>query len=194
MWGIRGVSLAVLVAALSFVGLSFVGLSFVGPLAAQQTGPAGLPTSESANGQRVGASTGLPLPRFASVRASEAKLRIGPGLRYPTEWVYRLRNMPVEIIEEFDAWRKVRDWEGTEGWMHQSLLAGQRTVIVMAEETVVRRGPDEQAAGLARFQRGLIARLEACRDSWCAVSARGYRGWLPRTTVYGVFAEEVFGG
>ncbi|WP_119167425.1 SH3 domain-containing protein [Algihabitans albus] len=184
MWGIRGVSLAVLVAALCFVG----------PSAAQQTGSISVPAVEPAGSQRVGDSTGLPLPRFASVRASEAKMRIGPGLRYPAEWVYRLRNMPVEIIQEFDAWRKVRDWEGTEGWMHQSLLAGQRTVIVMADETLLLREPDEEAAGLARLQRGLVARLEACRQDWCAVSASGYRGWLPRTTVYGVFAGETFGG
>lgn len=163
------------------------------PSAAQQ--PAGQqPAGQQPEaGQRLGASTGLPLPRFASVRASEAKLRTGPGLRYPTEWVYRFRDMPVEIVEEYDAWRKVRDWEGTEGWMHQSLLAGQRSVIVMAEETLLRREPAEAAAGVARVQRGVVARLDACRQGWCAVAAGGYRGWLPRTAVYGVLADETFG-
>ena len=78
--------------------------------------------------------------------------------------------------------------------MHQSLLAGQRSVIVMAEETLLRREPAEAAAGVARVQRGVVARLDACRQGWCAVAAGGYRGWLPRTAVYGVLADETFGG
>jgi SH3-like domain-containing protein len=144
-------------------------------------------------GQNVGPSTGFPLPRFASVRAGEAKLRTGPGLRYPAEWVYGFRNMPIEIVEEFEAWRKVRDWEGTEGWMHQSLLAGRRTVLVMAEETILRREPNDRAPGVARLRRGVLADLESCEGDWCALSASGFQGWAPRTALYGVLGDEEFG-
>jgi SH3-like domain-containing protein len=149
-------------------------------------------TEPDADAPRIGQSTGLTLPRFASVRAGEAKLRTGPGLRYPTEWVYNLRNMPVEIVEEFEAWRKVRDWEGTEGWMHQSLLSGRRTVIVMAEETILRRDASAEAPGVARLTQGVLAELETCRDAWCLVAAGGHAGFVPRTALYGLLADETF--
>ncbi len=176
---------------------------FAVPADAQDTGPDGtgqIPTVEAVTApaettpaeasRSLGSSTGYPLPRFASVRAGEAKLRTGPGLRYPAEWVYRFRDMPIEIVEEFEAWRKVRDWEGTEGWMHQSLLAGRRTVLVMAQETILRRAPRSEAPGVARLQRGVLAELETCRDGWCALSASGFQGWAPRTALYGVLADE----
>ena len=67
-----------------------------------------------------GASTGLPLPRFASLKTSPVELRVGPGFRYPVVWVYQDRNLPVEIIREYDVWRQVRTPDGSEGWV-QSL-------------------------------------------------------------------------
>lgn len=158
------------------------------PAIEADTAPAEATPAEAS--RSLGSSTGYPLPRFASVRAGEAKLRTGPGLRYPAEWVYRFRDMPIEIVEEFEAWRKVRDWEGTEGWMHQSLLAGRRTVLVMAQETILRRAPRSEAPGVARLQRGVLAELETCRDGWCALSASGFQGWAPRTALYGVLADE----
>ncbi len=186
---------ALLFAAWLFAAWLFAVVAVVAGAPALAQAPEGAvgPAAPQAGGQRTGESTGLVLPRFASVRAGEAKLRTGPGLRYPAEWLYRFRDMPVEIIAEYEAWRKVRDWEGTEGWMHQSLLSGQRTAIVMAEETTLRRAAAETAAGVARLHRGVVARLERCEAGWCAVTAGGYQGWLPRTAVYGVFADEAFG-
>ena len=72
--------------------------------------------------------TGLPLPRFVTLRANEVNLRSGPGTRYPIDWVYRRSGMPVEIIDEFDTWRRIRDWQGTEGWVHQSMVQGRRGI------------------------------------------------------------------
>lgn len=141
---------------------------------------------------RLGAETGLPLPRFASVRAGEARLRTGPGLRYPAEWLYRLPDMPVQIVEEYEAWRKVRDWEGTEGWMHKSLLSGRRTALVMASETILRREASAEAPGVALLTRGVLGELETCQGGWCAVAAGGFRGWLPRTAVWGLLDGEAF--
>jgi SH3-like domain-containing protein len=77
--------------------------------------------------------TGLPLPRFASLRVSEANMRTGPGTRYPIEWVLRHENTPLEIIAEYDVWRRVRDWEGAEGWIHKSALSGHRSLIVTGD-------------------------------------------------------------
>ena len=89
-------------------------------------------TAENGTGGRIGES-GLTLPRFVSLRASEVNMRTGPGTRYPIAWVYKQRNLPVEIVDEFDTWRRIRDWEGSEGWVHQSMLHGRRSIMVVED-------------------------------------------------------------
>jgi SH3-like domain-containing protein len=130
--------------------------------------------------------TGLPLPRFVSLRAAEVNLRIGPGVRYPIDWVYRRRGLPVEVIDEFETWRRIRDHEGTTGWVHQSMLDGRRSVIVTGKACLLRRAPEDAAAGIARLESGVIARLEGCEGEWCRVAVDRFGGWLRRGEVFGL--------
>lgn len=134
--------------------------------------------------------TGLPLPRFASLRADEVNLRRGPGLRYPIEWVYRRRHLPVEIIEEFGTWRRIRDWEGTLGWVHQSMLQGRRTARILGEARLLRDGPSEDSEPVARVEPGAIGLIERCAERWCRLDFDNHAGWLRRQTVYGVYPRE----
>ena len=134
--------------------------------------------------------TGLPLPRFASLRAAKVNLRAGPGVRYPVEWVYMRRGLPVKITAEFDTWRKIRDWRGTVGWIHRSMLTGKRTVIATARELVLRRKPSKDAAAVARVEAGVIARVLACEAGWCRLEASGIRGWGRRAALWGTLPEE----
>jgi SH3-like domain-containing protein len=138
----------------------------------------------------AGAETGLPLPRFVSLRSAEVNLRTGPGLGYPIEWVYRRRQMPVEVIAEFDAWRKIRDWQGTVGWVHGSMLAGERTALVLGEERSLREDPEPTAPAVARLAPGVIGRLERCLDAWCRIEAGGFEGWLLRREFFGAYPDE----
>ena len=134
--------------------------------------------------------TGLPLPRFVTLRASEVNLRSGPGTRYPIDWVYRRSGMPVEIIDEFDTWRRIRDWQGTEGWVHQSMVQGRRGILVTGRRHVLRRQPEPDAPGVALLEAGVVGELDRCRGEWCRVSAGGYNGWLERTAFYGLYPYE----
>lgn len=138
----------------------------------------------------VGGETGLPIPRFVTLRAREVNVRTGPGVRYPIDWVFQRPNLPVEVVAEFDTWRKIRDFEGTEGWVHQSMLSGRRTVIVVTAERMLRREPAESAPPMARLEPGVIAWLEACRSDWCEVEVAGIDGWLRRGDVWGVRAGD----
>jgi len=140
--------------------------------------------------QRPG-RTGRPLPRFVSLRASKVNLRTGPGARYPIDWVYQRAGLPVEIIDEFDTWRRIRDWQGTIGWVHQSMLQGRRTVMILGERRLMRRRPDPQAPGVAYLEPGAIAALESCEGLWCELSAGGFRGWLEAAAFYGLYASEL---
>ncbi|MGF1595182.1 MAG: SH3 domain-containing protein [Kiloniellaceae bacterium] len=136
--------------------------------------------------------TGLPLPRFVTLRADEVNLRTGPGTRYPIDWVYRRRGMPVEIVDEFDTWRRIRDWQGTEGWVHQSMVQGQRGVLVTGDRHVLHRRPDAASPGVALIDAGVVGVLERCLGEWCEVRLGSFTGWLARSAFYGLYPEEAF--
>jgi SH3-like domain-containing protein len=132
----------------------------------------------------------LPLPRFVSLRSEEVNLRAGPGVRYPVEWVFRRRTLPVEVLAEFEQWRKIRDSGGTEGWVHQSMLSGRRYALVAGEVRTLRRQPEQGAAAVARLEPGFVGQLLECRAEWCRLDAGGFRGWLGRAEIWGVYPGE----
>ncbi|NQW01857.1 MAG: hypothetical protein HQ483_19280 [Rhodospirillales bacterium] len=137
-------------------------------------------------------SSGLPLPRFVSLRADEVNMRTGPGVQYPVEWVYKRQGLPAEIIAEYGTWRKVRDWQGTQGWMHQSMLSGKRNFVVVGVERSLRRAADSDSSANAYVEPGVVGQLVECESasSWCQVEVGGVSGWLRRVDVWGVYRGE----
>lgn len=132
-------------------------------------------------------------PKFMSLRSNEVYLRAGPGEQYPIHWVYRRQGLPVEVFGRYDVWRHVRDWQGTEGWIHVRLLTPQRTVIIKGDVRTIYREPARDSAALAKLEPGVIANLLECRNAWCRIETRGrrvVRGWLLRSEIWGVTADE----
>ncbi|MBJ7417639.1 MAG: hypothetical protein JHC88_19660 [Niveispirillum sp.] len=134
--------------------------------------------------------SGLPVPRFVSLRSGEVNVRTGPGRSYPIDWVFVRPGMPVEITAEFDTWRRIRDVEGTQGWVHQSMLSGRRTLVITGELRTVRERPSASAAAVAQAEPGVMGRLVSCKGPWCEVEIQGYHGWLERTDFWGIYANE----
>lgn len=132
------------------------------------------------------------LPRFASLRAGEVNVRTGPGVRYPVEWVFVYRHMPIEIVAEFDTWRKVRDWQGTEGWVHRSMLSGRRTAIVTTGRRSIHDVPARDARVIAEVEERVVGQLLKCQPQWCRVEIAGFRGWIRRAVIWGVYDGETF--
>ena len=130
------------------------------------------------------------VPRFVSLRSGEVNVRTGPGTRYPVEWVFTRKDIPVEITAEFDTWRRIRDWEGAEGWVHQSMLSGRRAVVVLGDIRSLRTAPDPGSPAMARLEPGVIGTLSRCRQQWCEVEVAGYDGWLARSEFWGVYPDE----
>lgn len=139
----------------------------------------------------VAAESKRRLPRFVSLRSNEINVRTGPGERYPIQWVLRRRFMPVEIIAEFETWRRIRDWEGAIGWVHQMTLSGRRSIIVTGRIRTLRRRPRSDAPAVARAEPKIVGRLLSCRKSWCRVDIQGRRGWLRRRAFWGVYPKEL---
>jgi SH3-like domain-containing protein len=132
------------------------------------------------------------LPRFVSLRSDDVNMRAGPGTRYPIEWVYKRRDLPVEIEREFDVWRWVRDPEGIQGWVHQATLIGRRNFIVQKADATLRSDPADSAAAVAILKPGVIGRIRACdaKSEWCSVQTGSYRGYLRRTQFWGLLPGE----
>ncbi len=140
-----------------------------------------------------GTDSGLPLPRFAALRSDEVSLRAGPGTRYPIEWVYQRKFLPVEIEREFEVWRLVSEPDGTKGWVHEAMLTGRRGFLIDADQPqTMRAGPSETAAPVAVLKPGVVGRLMSCpaAGDWCQVSVKTYSGWLPRTAFWGTLPSE----
>ena len=139
-------------------------------------------------------SSALPLPRFVSLRSNLVNIHVGPGNHYPVEWQYVRQNMPVEVIAEFDTWRQIRDWQGTEGWVHKSLLSGKRHVWVLHKIRKLYKDPAEKSKIVAQVEPGVVANVLECQGAWCRIEIKSngqkYKGWMKRHGVWGVYPNE----
>ncbi len=139
----------------------------------------------------LGPETNLPLPRFVSLKASESNVRRGPSLSHRIDWVFKRRNMPLQVVAEYGHWRKVADRDGMGGWVHYTMLSGARTVIVDQDLLALRARPDAGAPENAVLESGVVARLGECDAKWCRLTAGGYRGWAPKNVLWGVSPDEI---
>ena len=160
------------------------------PAPAQQTQVAAAPKPEY--DPNKGTVTGLPIPRYASLRADVVNLRAGPGARYPIDWVYRRVGMPVEILREFDVWRLVETPDGEKGWMHEATLTGRRDFYIAGQPATLRADPKGDARAVAVLQPGVIGRIRSCEAVavWCRAQVDGYSGWLLRSAMWGALPDE----
>lgn len=138
--------------------------------------------------------SGLAIPRFVSLKAEKVNVRRGPSSDHPVAWVFNRKGMPVEIVAEFENWRRIRDSEGEEGWILQNMLTGKRTAMVAPwrqGQTMPLYGQaDTRAALVAKVASGVVAEVESCSGEWCEISANGYDGWIEQSMLWGVYPGE----
>jgi SH3-like domain-containing protein len=163
--------------------------------------PAALGTAKAAQETRtatrpVNTQTGLPLPRFVSLKSERVNVRRGPSSEHGVVWVFTRKSLPVEIIAEFDHWRRIRDSEGAEGWVYHSLLDGRRTVIAAPwdkDKTVQLHASGSTSGELvARIGSGAMGELKSCDGKWCFTAFGGYEGYVSQETLFGVYPGEVY--
>ncbi|GAB5509206.1 MAG: SH3 domain-containing protein [Hyphomicrobiales bacterium] len=152
------------------------------------------------NGVTVGPVTGLPLPRFVSIRPTEANVRVGPGGAYAVLWTFMRSGLPVEITAEFGNWRKIRDMDGDEGWIRHDLLTGRRTAVIApwseGDPQPARRAPDSNANTRYLLEPGVLGELVGCDGQWCEVASLdndiSWAGFVRQTTIWGAYPDEAF--
>ena len=153
------------------------------------------------DGVPSGKVTGLPIPRYASLKTDRVNLREGPSKDHRTAWVFQRAGLPVEIVAEFETWRRIRDSEGTEGWVLHSLLSGRRTALIMpwaktnAEPLPLYDRADERSSVVARLQTNVITNVKQCDNGWCrltvAQSGSGeIVGYIKEDRLWGVYPNE----
>lgn len=160
-------------------------------LAALWAAVTSLPASSS---ESTGSVTKLPLPRFASLKPSDTPMREGPSSEHRIRWVFKKEGLPVEIIAEFENWRRVRDSEGADGWVIHNRLSGRRTAQVApwSKEATLPLYASENAGGavVARLQPGVIGSVETCSGAWCRLSGEGFEGYMQQDRLWGVYPGE----
>lgn len=137
--------------------------------------------------------SGLPVPRFVSLKSDKAYLRSGPGDRYPVTWVYVRKGLPVEIVREYGIWRQIRDIGGSVGWINKQLISGNRTAVVTGTVRTMYATPDLAGKAVWRIAPGTIVRVVLCDQAWCRVDRGGKSGYILRVQLWGVSLTETIG-
>jgi SH3-like domain-containing protein len=150
--------------------------------------------SLASEAQRPLGPSGLPIPRFVSLKAEKVNVRRGPSSEHPVSWVFQRKGLPVEIVAEFENWRRVRDSDGEEGWILQNMLSGKRTAVIAPwkqGQLVALHGAPQAGTGLvARVGAGVVAEVSGCNGQWCKLTTMGYDGYVEQTQLWGVYPGE----
>jgi len=158
------------------------------------TTPARASEPDAAALPRARGASGLPLPRFVSLKSGKVRVRRGPSAQYKVAWVYHAKGLPVEITAEFEHWRRIRDAEGAEGWINRTLLSGWRTALVAPWEKkgdfALHQRPDDHSSPVAMVKSGVIAQVSRCTGDWCKLKIGDYEGWLQQPLLWGVYPHE----
>lgn len=176
-----------------FAALTVPATAQTEPVAVAVAAPEAPDTAPLAASQpRVGPVTGFPLPRYVTMRATEGNARRGPSRSHRIDWVFTRRNMPMMVVAEHGHWRRVVDQDGAGGWMHYSLLSGERSAIVEVPMLPLYARPDPNSTLRATAEMGVTGALEECADGWCLMEVGGYRGWVDANALWGVEPGETF--
>lgn len=190
--------------ALAFLAPLVAALALTTPLWANEKPLKILKASVSATGTDAnqpkttpGTDSGLPVPRFVSLKSSRINVRRGPGPDNQIVWVFKRKGLPVEVTAESGRWRRIRDREGDVGWVWHSMLDGRRSAIVTGQKgekspVPLFVEPSQKSAIVAYAEIGVIARMPFCQDRWCELETNGYEGWVLRDNIWGAYAQENF--
>ena len=140
-----------------------------------------------------GPSTGLKIPRFVSLKSDEVNLRVGPSINYPKELQYIQKNLPIEIIDEYDLWRKITDIDGNKGWVHKSLIKSERYAIILPKnnkKVFVFSNPIGKKIG--EIGKNNIVKLNNCLKKWCYIHFLNNKGWINKENLWGVYDNEIY--
>ena len=172
----------------AFASIIMMWTSAFQPVMAQQSATS--QTGGSLTTRAVIQGTGLPVPRFVSLKSAKVNMRVGPGREYPLDWVYVRSGLPVKVIAEFDVWRKIIDHEGSTGWVHGQLVTLKRRAIITEAFVKLRRKPSAEAEAVAIAEKDVVMEIQFCEKEWCKLASADVKGWALRASFWGMLEGE----
>lgn len=163
-----------------------------------EAGVADMAPSAEAGGEAAardpakGAVTGLPIPRFVSLKGTEGNARRGPGLTHRIDWVFTREGMPLKVTGEYEHWRRVEDADGAGGWVHYMMLSGIRTVLITQDMAEAHSDPSDTSEVVFQNELNVVGKLVQCLPDWCRIQVEGEKGWVKKEALWGVAADEIF--
>ncbi|MBY0611331.1 MAG: aspartyl-trna synthetase [Beijerinckiaceae bacterium] len=180
---------------MGWIGVAVLAALMTGAAAAPMAKAGGPETTGSIASPNLGPVTKLPVPRFVSLKPSDTPLREGPGKSHAITWIFKKEGLPVEITAEFENWRRVRDYEGAEGWVYHSRLSGRRTVMVRAKDksaaVPIFKTAEDEGVMTAKLELGVVSLLDNCSGRWCKIHGEGYEGYIRQDKLWGVYPAEI---
>jgi SH3-like domain-containing protein len=134
----------------------------------------------------------LKVPRFVSLKSNKINIRKGPGSKYPIIYTIEAKDEPVEIVAEYQNWRKIKDIEGEEGWVLSNMLSGKRHVVVIKNNIFLYKNDSNKSQKVAIVEKNVRCKLHSCQNSLCNVTCGSYKGYIERVNLFGVYKNEKF--
>ncbi|MEP9351469.1 SH3 domain-containing protein [Xanthobacter sp. KR7-225] len=154
---------------------------------------AGLAALAPAQAAQDGTS-GLPVPRFVSLKADTVNVRNGPNKDHDVAWVFHRAGLPVEVTAEFETWRRIRDADGAEGWVYHSMLSLRRTALVApwqkGDPVPLRDAPNAEARVVAKLEPGVLGVVKSCDGKFCRIAGESFDGYVAQSLLFGVYPNE----
>lgn len=126
------------------------------------------------------------VPYWATIKASEMNMRVGPSADYKIAWVYRRKGLPVKVLRVMEGWRLIEDPEGTRGWVAARLLSPDHGAVVVGEgNAAMHEDADGGSTVKWRLEPGVVGILGDCGQGWCEMSVANRTGWVRQDRIWG---------
>jgi len=122
---------------------------------------------------------------FLSLKNEEVNLRTGPSFDHPVKLIYKKKYLPVLILDKFETWREIKDFENNSGWIHISQLSKKKTGINIREYSILYKNSTIYSKPIAKLEKGRLVIIKKCKPKWCKIETGDYKGWIIKKNLWG---------
>ena len=122
---------------------------------------------------------------FLSLKKNEVNVRVGPSKDYPIKFTYKKKYLPLQILDKFENWKKIKDFENNSGWIHTSLLSKKKSAINIKNNSILYKKSTIFSEPIAKLETGRLVLIKKCKVKWCKITSGKYTGWIEKKYLWG---------